>query len=352
MTQKGSLNEADTKRDVDKAASSKSTDGQIDIQKSDQNGDDTDGLLANLLDVSSTVFQQFERFGCRFSTFGTAYQQLFYSHLIERELRVLELDDDASILQIGCGPYPMTAMTLAERGYNVVAIDNDADAIEAAKKTVLDRGLADKITILRQDGRTTDVSPFDVVWLAFHVHPKDRLVRQILSELRSGQTLIYRRPRSWAQLLFSTDDHPEPTVSFARIKQLFGKESVVVCTGPAGCEGCVDVDACPAARIDEPKTDADSSGSPTSTGPTLDSLEVGQAAIIETVPDHDLLPPLGVRPGKSVCLQTGQMFDGPLILAVGGRTVALDRRLAGQIRVDPVLEAEQETAERVTAEVR
>ncbi len=66
---------------------------------------------------------------------------------------------------------------------------------------------------------------------------------------------------------------------------------------------------------------------------TLDHLENGQEGIISSVPEHPLLPPLGLRPGKRIRVCARECFGGPVIAEVERRSVALDRILARQIEI-------------------
>ncbi|AUX08815.1 ferrous iron transport protein A [Halalkaliarchaeum desulfuricum] len=301
--------------------------------------------------ASAGVLKRLERLDRVSSAFGNLYRRLFYEHVIERELGLVAPDDDASVLQVGCGPLPMTAMALAERGYDVVAIDNDPDAVDAARRAVESRDLTGRIDFAVSDGQTLDTASFDVIWMAFHVHPKREVVVETMSQLRAGQTLVYRRPRGWASPLFPNIDVPSGDVSSETIAQRFGKESVVVCNDPTDCAGCSDATDCPASQPiadteAPPAATADggtvahggsaggSAAIPTGPeGPTLESLEQGERAVVSGVPDHDLLSPLGVRPGNSVRVRGRQLFGGPLIVEAEGRRVAIDRSLADHIRV-------------------
>lgn len=298
--------------------------------------------------ASSGLLKRIERLDRVSCTFGNLYRRLFYDDVIERELGLVDLEDDASVLQVGCGPLPMTAMTLAEHGYDVVAIDNDPDAVDAARGAIESRGLSGRIDLAVSDGRTLETASFDVIWMAFHVHPKEEIVAETMSQLRAGQTLVYRRPRGWASPLFPDADAPSGAVSSETITQQFGKESVVVCNDPTDCLGCSDAADCSAPQ---PTADAEASpaaaadggtvarggsaGGPTAPdGPTLGSLDDGEHAVVSGVPDHDLLSPLGVRPGNSVRVRGRQLFGGPLIVEADGRRVAIDRTLADHIRVE------------------
>ncbi len=66
---------------------------------------------------------------------------------------------------------------------------------------------------------------------------------------------------------------------------------------------------------------------------SLESLCLHDQAWITELPESLLLPFLGLRPGKSVSLVARQRFNGPLVVEVDGRCVAISRRVAGNIRV-------------------
>lgn len=306
--------------------------------------------------ASAGVLKRLERLDRVSCTFGNLYRRLFYQDVIERELGLVAPDDDASVLQVGCGPLPVTAMALAEHGYDVLAVDNDPDAVDAARRAVESRGLSGRIDLAVGEGRTLETASFDVIWMAFHVHPKAEIVTETISQLRAGQTLVYRRPRDWASTFFPDANAPSGDVSSETITHRFGKESVVVCNDPTDCVGCSDAPDCPASQPTadtevSPAAAADggtvarggsaggstggSADTPTAPeGPTLESLDDGEHAVVSGVPDHDLLSPLGVRPGNSVRVRGRQLFGGPLIVEADGRRVAIDRTLADNIRVE------------------
>jgi len=65
----------------------------------------------------------------------------------------------------------------------------------------------------------------------------------------------------------------------------------------------------------------------------LDNLCPDEQGWITELPENILLPFLGFRPGKKVCLVTRQRFNGPLVLKIDGRCVAISRTIAKNIKV-------------------
>jgi DtxR family Mn-dependent transcriptional regulator len=71
---------------------------------------------------------------------------------------------------------------------------------------------------------------------------------------------------------------------------------------------------------------------------SLETLEPGEEATVERVPDGDAallryLAGLRLVPGGRVCVRSLEPFDGPLTVVVDGKAHAISRGLAGQIGV-------------------
>ena len=64
---------------------------------------------------------------------------------------------------------------------------------------------------------------------------------------------------------------------------------------------------------------------------SLDSLVRGQSGIVHSAPPVDLLPALGIRPGKRLHLLAKSIAGGPILVCVDRRTIAIDRAIASQI---------------------
>jgi len=73
---------------------------------------------------------------------------------------------------------------------------------------------------------------------------------------------------------------------------------------------------------------------------TVDDLLPQQKAWIKELPNNPLMPCLGLRPGKTVQMVTRQKFGGPLVIRMNGRSVAVSRSLARQIKLESDLTSE------------
>src|SRR5689334_19157810 len=70
--------------------------------------------------------------------------------------RLLRLDADSRVLEVGCGTGGMTRRLAAETGASVVGVDINAHGIEAATSAALRDGLSSRVTFQRVDAGTRD----------------------------------------------------------------------------------------------------------------------------------------------------------------------------------------------------
>lgn len=116
--------------------------------------------------------------------------------------------DDAprSVAFIGCGALPVTSLMLgAELGCEVVNIDRDRAALDAAAGVVRALGLSDT-RFVEADAASVDLSGVDVVLLAAMVGATEAEKRAVLSHLResmrSDAVLLARGARGLRTLLY------------------------------------------------------------------------------------------------------------------------------------------------------
>ena len=105
-------------------------------------------------------------------------------------------------------------------------------------------------------------------------------------------------------------------LSFARVGQLIGKESVVVKKSP---ENSIAVEL-PQEKCSHLKS--------------LEQMEIGSQGMLAQLPEHPLLAPLGLRRGKLISIESKQRFGGPVMVETQGRVLAIARSLAEDILVE------------------
>ncbi len=119
---------------------------------------------------------------------------IFYKRMVRKEMEVSCMSSEKKILQIGCGSYPFTAITMASEGIPVDAVECDPKAYNSAKEIIKQKGLEDKINLILSNGSNLDYSQYDIVHVSLHVHPKKDLLLQILHQLSDHGALLYRNP--------------------------------------------------------------------------------------------------------------------------------------------------------------
>ncbi len=283
--------------------------------------------------------QAFERRAADSPFIGWIYSRLFYRGMIARECSLACLKPGDRVVQIGCGPFPMTAIELARRGCNVTAVDRDERALTRAKRVVrrmvaaggTEAEAASRIRFVCRDARAFDYGGFRAVIIALHVQPKDAVLARIAETSNTATRVVYRNPRSLLRAAYQTvrpsdGGCPECTkchpVSFGKALVMFetgvmaerGQRTVGQPIAPeaSGCDSCsIDCSPC-----------------------TLCELSPRQCVRIAAAPHIPSLAALGVRPGKECRFVARQPFGGPVICSVGGRQVAIERDIARRIQVE------------------
>jgi len=123
-----------------------------------------------------------------------AYDRLFYGRLVRSELRLADLRKNASLLHVGSGPRPMTAMKLAAAGHEIVGLEMDEKARRKSRTIIEREGYGDRIEIISGDGREIEIDDFEAIWLSLHVKGKESLIRRYIQGSHTDLKIIYRNP--------------------------------------------------------------------------------------------------------------------------------------------------------------
>lgn len=130
--------------------------------------------------------------------------EIYYNKIVERETKLGNLTEQDTILCIGCGAMPCTALHLAElTGAKIVTVDNDYEAVLGARKVICEKGLANQISVLHKDGETIDLDKFTVVHIALQVTPKQDVVEHVLKKAKEGTRILVRIPKDFLQGFYS-----------------------------------------------------------------------------------------------------------------------------------------------------
>ncbi|WP_146049298.1 flippase-like domain-containing protein [Alkalispirochaeta sphaeroplastigenens] len=289
----------------------------------------------------------FERCAAGNSLAGALYHRCFYRKIIDTEIAAAGIEPGARVLQLGCGPFPMTAIALAERGYRVTAVDRCAGTVRSASSLV-----PSSVQMLCADGLELDYSGYDAVFVALHVQPRQEIVRRILATADRGTPVLCRNGRG---VLCRSYGRVTPHTIGGAVsgwsRPLPGKKELVVLRKKGSSPK-----ACPRACAKDiiPTTPASMQSDPSGAGLLAERPGNGQEVCcpgdpagicrlcdlapcqggeITAIPDMPMLAAMGLRPGKACTILAVQPWGGPVICSIGGRQIALERTVAEDITV-------------------
>lgn len=176
------------------------------------------------------ISQRIENLANRFWPIAGIYFRLIYKKKLEKELSMAKLKPGSSVLHIGCGPCPYTAIYLAKQGLTVKALDYNTNAVQKAKELVKKNNLEDSITIDCKDGKYSKIAEYDAIWVSLNVSPKEQVLEQNFLSLKDSGILIYRNVTRWLSSYFISvlpEKWPDPHYKETRTS-LMGAESVMV----------------------------------------------------------------------------------------------------------------------------
>ncbi len=130
------------------------------------------------------------------------YGDFFYGKVLDRELGMIEIGPGARVLHIGMGALPYTACYLARRGFRVDAVDHDGRVLAPARHLVRASGVADQVTVIKQDGLQVDPAPYDAIWISLHVCRKQETLERLVRNAGPDCWIVYREPRGWLRRLY------------------------------------------------------------------------------------------------------------------------------------------------------
>lgn len=126
------------------------------------------------------------------SVVGTFYEQ-YIGKEYERENKQFELHKNQSILHIGCGAYPITAIILEKYiSGPIVAIDKNPLVVAIAQNIIKKKKLQDKILIKQGDGSEFDVTKFDTIIISSCSIPKEKVLENVFNNAKHSSRIIVR----------------------------------------------------------------------------------------------------------------------------------------------------------------
>jgi precorrin-6B methylase 2 len=129
---------------------------------------------------------------CKMKKIAKMYEESI-SKEYEKESKIFDLSSAKSILHIGCGAYPITAMTLAKiNGAKITVIDKNPEIIKLAENVIQEKNLCKRITIEQGDGTNYPVEEFDTIIISGCAFPKQQILEHVFQNAKSGSKTIFR----------------------------------------------------------------------------------------------------------------------------------------------------------------
>ncbi len=141
-----------------------------------------------------------------------------YRQIIRNEIGLGQITAADTVLNIGCGAVPYTAIYIASlTGAKVWAMDKDANAVERAHFCLEQAGFSDRIELIEGNGATDVPLGFDVAIVALQAEPKEKILHKLLDRAAPGGRLVFRRANTRFQN--SYDRLPTDIEPTAEVKQ-------------------------------------------------------------------------------------------------------------------------------------
>lgn len=143
--------------------------------------------------TSSYLWYLIDNFSCKLNRFARYYENSIGKEYA-KEYAHFGLPKTKHMLHIGCGAYPLTAIILAQTNNisQVVAIDNDQQAVKLAHNIITEKNLQKKITIEHSEGQNYPLKPFDVIIISSCSWPKLDIIEHVLENAKKNCIIILR----------------------------------------------------------------------------------------------------------------------------------------------------------------
>ena len=133
---------------------------------------------------------------CAKNNFLFSLYALPYRGVLNREIKLAKITETDTVLNVGCGAMPFTAIYIAQKtGARVIAMDKDIEAINKAKLLVEFLGLSSLIKVIHGDGVDIKELDYNKIVVALQVWPKEEVIANLLENSKFGVEMLVRYPR-------------------------------------------------------------------------------------------------------------------------------------------------------------
>lgn len=161
----------------------------------------------NVLDKLLIILNNFywkwiDIFSLKFDVIANIYETSI-SKEYEREIDLFELSNSKNILHVGCGSYPITAITFSElNGSKIVGIDSNLESVKRAQLSIKKKNIEDKITIKHGNGADFPLDGFDTVIISSCSIPKTKILQNVFENAKPNSKIIVREQYGPNKLIY------------------------------------------------------------------------------------------------------------------------------------------------------
>ena len=123
-----------------------------------------------------------------------------YRQVVKREINLGFITDQDTVLNIGCGAVPYTAIYMAMlSGAKIWAVDRDREAAEKAGFLIKKLGLQNRVNIINEDGSKIIPVQFTAAVVALQAEPKKHILTNLLANSSTRTRFILREAKKIVQ---------------------------------------------------------------------------------------------------------------------------------------------------------
>jgi ubiquinone/menaquinone biosynthesis C-methylase UbiE len=148
------------------------------------------GSLKAIMDFFYAIF---EKVAVHYNFFYTNYIN-FYQELIEKEINLLNISSDDSVLIIGCGSIPVTSILISQNSNakNIVSIDCDLQAVKNATHFIDTTNFNKNLKFEHANGLEYPVENFDIIFIVYGIKKQDTILKHISKNMKNTTRVIFR----------------------------------------------------------------------------------------------------------------------------------------------------------------
>jgi protein-L-isoaspartate O-methyltransferase len=167
------------------------------LKNRDRKEDNSKHFVYSVIDIfrikSAKYFWYYvDKFSCKLERFANLYEKILRK-VYKKEGEEFGINNVKNILHVGCGAYPVSALTLAElNGGNIVGIDSNPKVIKPAIEVIKKKNLEDRVKIKHGNGTNYPLDKFDMIIVSGCAAPKKNVVKHIFQTAKPGTKIIVR----------------------------------------------------------------------------------------------------------------------------------------------------------------